>query len=402
MAWKDDLQDASFRGVAFECVSIKDSTSKAQVVHQAPFSDEAIIEDMGKDPRKISITAVFTGDSYKSESDELIDALNERGTGTLVHPIYGICNASVLSHNVDHDADNVDACNISIEFVIGKEEQPFFNALAVPEFDIKKLILNSAYNLQTKLLRLKKLNPSAFFSLVSRIRNAINTARKYLNLAKKAIDNILSPPDFLVGLIDDISQLVTFDTSLSAPAKWRDLFKRINRFSKILDQDDDATLKQTWRAFTVSSHIAAAQSVIEQARTELSNNTESSFTPLELAQVRQSVRQVIQQAITEERATVTANNETDLTDIGNLQLIQVEQIQNYKNIADVLHLQIQDLIEQRPPLTTTTVLTPCTLHWLAHQLYGDYTRADEIQRLNPRLNNPALLLKGMELNVYAR
>ena len=393
MAWKDDLQDASFREITFECVSVKDSVSKAQVIHQAPFSDEAIIEDLGKDPRKISITAVFTGDSYKSDSDELIDALNERGIGVLVHPIYGICNACVLGYNIDHDAENIDACNISIEFVIGKEEQQFFTAKTITKTTTPATIINApATALQSKLTQLNNEDHDALADVVSRIRSGINTARRYLNLAKKTIDDILSPPDYIVGLVDDVSQLLTFDTNISALAKWRDLSHRITRFGKLFEHDKQTSLQQTWRAFTISSHVAVAQAVIDQTRTELSNNqTITSFTPLELALIRQSVRQAIQQAITEER-----QNTSDLT------LISVEQIQVYKTLADEIHLQIQDLIEQRPPLTTTTVLTPCTLHWLAHQLYGDYTRADEIQRLNPRLNNPALLLQGMELNVYAR
>ena len=393
MAWKDDLQDASFRGIAFECVSVKDSTSKAQVIHQAPFSDEAIIEDLGKDPRKISITAVFTGDHYKSDSDQLIDALNERGIGVLVHPIYGICNACVLGHNIDHDAENIDACNISIEFVIGKEEQPFFTPIAITETTSTATIIHApATALQGELTQLNNDDHNTLADVVSRIRSGINTARHSLNLAKKTIDDILSPPDYIVGLVDDVSQLLTFDTNISALAKWRDLSHRITRFGKLFEHDKQTSLQQTWRACVVSNHVALAQAVIAQTRTELSNNqTITSFTPLELALIRQSVRQALQQAITEER-----QNTGDLT------LISVEQIQVYKTLADEIHLQIQDLIEQRPPLTTTTVLTPCTLHWLAHQLYGDYTRADEIQRLNPRLNNPALLLKGMELNVYAR
>lgn len=42
------------------------------------------------------------------------------------------------------------------------------------------------------------------------------------------------------------------------------------------------------------------------------------------------------------------------------------------------------------------------MHWLAHQLYQDFTRAEEIRRLNPDLQNPASLLGGMEITIYAR
>ncbi|MBF7683907.1 DNA circularization N-terminal domain-containing protein [Acinetobacter sp. B5B] len=394
MAWKDELQDASFRGIGFECTSIKDSTSKTQVVHQAPFSDEAIIEDLGIEPRKISITATFTGNTYKADSDQLIDALNERGTGIFIHPIYGLCNASVLSHNIDHEADNVDACNISIELIIGKNQQTFFTQATVPQSTSISTIINvPATALQNELVQLDNQNHTALFNVVSRIRTGINNARNLLHLTKKTIDDALSPPTYITALVDDFSQLATFDTSISALAKWRDLSKRITRLNSLFKHDESINLQQTWRATVVSHHIALAQAVIAQTRRELSQSTSTitSFTPLELALVRQSVRQAIQHAITAEREI-----NSDLT------LINIEQIQTYKRLADEIHLNIQALIEQQPPLTTTIVTMPCTLHWLAHQLYGDYSRASEIQRLNPRLNNPALLLKGMELNVYAR
>lgn len=36
MGWQTDLQDASFRGVQFECTSTSDSIAKALAIHQAP------------------------------------------------------------------------------------------------------------------------------------------------------------------------------------------------------------------------------------------------------------------------------------------------------------------------------------------------------------------------------
>jgi prophage DNA circulation protein len=395
MAWKDDLQDASFRGVPFECISTKDAVSRSQAIHQAPYSDEALIEDMGKDPRKISIQAVFTGEDYKAESDNLIIALDETGSGELIHPIYGICTASVLSHNVDHDAENVDTCYISIEFILGKDQQKtFFVPVAtVDSIDTTTIIDAPATALETALEQLNNADKNQFFTVVNNIRNGINTARSYLNLAKATIEDILSPADYIVGLVDDLSQLVTFDTSISAISKWRDLAKRISRFGNLFTDDDTPTsLKQLWTATQVASTVAVTQQIIESIQADMVAGNEVSLTPIDLAVIRQQNRQVIQAAINTEREQ-TADA---------LQLTSVTQIQIYKDVADQLHLQIQELIETRPPITTTTILVPCSLHWLAHQLYEDYTRADEIRRLNPNLQNPAVLLKGMELTVYAR
>ena len=194
-------------------------------------------------------------------------------------------------------------------------------------------------------------------------------------------------------MVDDLSQLVTFDTSISAISKWRDLAKRISRFGHLFTDDDTPTsLKQLWTATQVASTVAVTQQIIASIQADMVAGNEVSLTPIDLAVIRQQNRQVIQAAI---------NTEREQTDDA-LQLTSVTQIQIYKDVADQLHLQIQELIETRPPITTTTILVPCTLHWLAHQLYEDYTRADEIRRLNPDLQNPALLYAGMELTVYAR
>ena len=154
------------------------------------------------------------------------------------------------------------------------------------------------------------------------------------------------------------------------------------------------------------------QQVVATVRKEMAENKTVSFTPVELAVIRQANRKLIQQAINSERALIAAataaqNNNAGITveddaPASELIFIAMTQIQVYKQLADQIHLQIQELIEVRPPITTTKVLVPCTLHWLAHALYGDMDRADEIRRLNPDLQNPAILRTGMELTVYAR
>jgi prophage DNA circulation protein len=58
------------------------------------------------------------------------------------------------------------------------------------------------------------------------------------------------------------------------------------------------------------------------------------------------------------------------------------------------------VIEARPPMVTHTVAVRSCPRLLAHQLYGDHTRAPEIQRLNA-LADPNFLTPGQELKVYA-
>ena len=415
MGWKDDLQDASFRGVQFECTSTNESGSKSLAVKQAPYSNKANVEDLGNNPLKISIEAIFSGENYKIEMDALWAALVATGSGELIHPVHGVMQVYAESYQIGHVAEEVDACKISIEFLQAEDkERPLFIPIAVPvSIPLYSIPDSPVTALQSVLKKLQQFNPNKFFSFVNKIRDGISAARQFLGTVKGAIENVLSP-DWIVGLIDDATRLATFDTNISAISKWRDVFKRVQRFEKLFQNDDDTpkVMQQTWRAVQVATAVAVTQQVVATVRKEMAENKTVSFTPVELAVIRQANRKLIQQAINSERALIAAataaqNNNAGITveddaPASELIFIAMTQIQVYKQLADQIHLQIQELIEVRPPITTTKVLVPCTLHWLAHALYGDMDRAEEIRRLNPDLQNPAILRTGMELTIYAR
>lgn len=395
MGWAEELQDASFRGVQFECTSTNDATSKALAIKQAPYSNDAEIEDMGNNPRNISINAVYSGDDYKTWLDALEAALLETGSGELIHPVYGIMHVNVVDYTIDHTAESIDSCTISIKFMQAKDKKrELFIPVAVPdEIYTEDIVDVPASALEKYLKKLEVLDQNQFFDAVNNIRNSINTFRDGLNLAKTTIDNVLAPATFVVGLVDDVSRLVTFDANISALSKWRDLVQRVGRFEKLFQNDQSSPqLQQLWRATQIATIVAITQKAIDSSRLELAENKETSLTPIDLALVRQTTRQAIQTAIHTERELIGTD----------LKAVAVSQIQVYKETADQLHLQIQELIEVRPPVTTTRIIVPCTLQWLAHFLYEDMNRANEIRRLNPNLENPAVLRPGMELTVYAR
>ncbi len=391
MGWDTDLQDASFRGVPFECTTTKDTAPKTLAIKQAPYSNEAEIEDMGNDPRRISIQAVYTGHDYLTWVNALEAALSATGPGELIHPVFGVQQVHVVNHEIEHEATSPDFCTISIEFIKAKaDKRELFVPVATPEKIATAIIIDApASALESALEKLKIGDTDKLFNTVNTIRNGIDQARSYLGVAKQTIEDVLSPANWILGLVDDVTKLVTFDTNISALSKWRDVVHRVERFENLFQSDNSTPeLERVWRSTQAASQVAIAQQVIATTRTEMANNQDISFSPVDLALVRKKTREVLQQAIREERA---INSFESIT-----------QIQVYKDVAAQLQDQIQELIETRPPITKTQVSVPCTLHWLAHYLYGDMSRADEIRRLNPDLVNPAVLQVGMELTIYAR
>ncbi|RSN77890.1 DNA circularization N-terminal domain-containing protein [Acinetobacter haemolyticus] len=401
MAWETELQHASFRGVLFDCISVSDSSSKALAAHQAPYSDDAIIEDMGKDAQRIAVQIFLSGSDYLVYLNALETAFSLTGEGEFIHPIHGIKNVNAQNWNVTHNTDTVDGCIIDVDFLVAKADR---KALFIPrslpsELEYTNVILTPAAALQRELEQLKDKDPNLFFTIVNRIGNGLKKARQILGIARSTIDNILSPPTWAVGLIDDVVRLATFEfDDISAISKWRSMIDRVNRVAKIFDEDnanDSPTFKQLWRSISIASSVAAAQTIVKQTRSEMAQNRDINVTPIDLAIVRQQVRKDIQQTIIIERE-ITQDVATQFNIDPALQVAQ------YKTLANDVHDQIQALIETRPPITNTPILLPCTAHWLAHKLYGDMNRAEEIKRLNPSVFNFATLQAGMELITYAR
>lgn len=405
MSWADNLQDASFRGVAFEVERTSDSRSRTQAVYQPPYASSATVEDMGADPRKHSIRAYLLGDDYEIDRERLIAALDTAGAGELVHPIYNRLWVSITNYNVLHSLDMLDGCAIDIECIVAADpaiKPELFRRLTIPTATAADVVLEQPAARVAKLQQqLDYFNPQplTLAQMIDRVRQGIRKATRFLNTATRTLDNLLSPPLWMGGLLSDVAGLARALTpELSFMAEWRSLGKRLDRLADMFDDDDPEPLRYVARHVRVAAVITAAQTVIQ------SESRTPRLTPPDLISVRNDVRQVILTAIAEERAAELAIR-TEQAANPRLPPIQIDataQIRGLKAIADQIQTQIQILLERRPPLIGYRVQLPTNPRLLAHRLYGDHRRATELLRLNPALVNPALMLAGYEVQTYAK
>lgn len=127
MTWADNLLPASFRTIEFDILSTEDEARRALARHSYPYTDGADVEDMGLEERKLSVKAIFYGDDYEERLQAFLSALDERGAGDLVHPVFGAMDSmQVNTYRVSHDEDRPDQCMVSIEFEQSVTEAPFF------------------------------------------------------------------------------------------------------------------------------------------------------------------------------------------------------------------------------------------------------------------------------------
>lgn len=96
MAWRDDYRPGAFRGVPFHLKSSSATGGRRTVLHEYPLRDEPSTEDMGRRARQFSLTMTLIGPDYMARRDQLIEALEAYGPGTLMHPFRGELYVAVL------------------------------------------------------------------------------------------------------------------------------------------------------------------------------------------------------------------------------------------------------------------------------------------------------------------
>lgn len=239
MAWQDTLLDASFRGIIFDCESTRDSARRDVVQHEYPYQDGADAEDLGRKARQLSLTAVFWGDDYDTRLQRFLQALDTPGAGELIHPVFGsIKQAQLLDYSIEHDADSVDACRISLNFVEHTTSQPFFvQQLAAQKAAQTSQLASISRGAGIKafagiIARLRALaNPAQLAAMRGLLAGTIGAIRAQLQeLISVALDLIDAPHAFaadVLGLFSQLADLRGFDAGVWF-ADWQSLSKQLD------------------------------------------------------------------------------------------------------------------------------------------------------------------------------
>lgn len=120
MAWKDEKQKASFRGVPFLVDSDRSKRGRRTVVHEYPKRDVPMVEDMGLATQSFSFSAWVAGADCFTQRDALLKALEEAGAAELVHPWYGRHMVVSTIVEVSHSEREGGVVRFELEFVKGE------------------------------------------------------------------------------------------------------------------------------------------------------------------------------------------------------------------------------------------------------------------------------------------
>ncbi|HGU9904426.1 TPA: DNA circularization protein [Citrobacter freundii] len=436
MAWEDDLQDASFRGVPFDIISTRDSVQRDIAQHEYPYKNGANIEDLGEKPRSVQCQAVFFGDDYETRLQAFIAVLDVRGQGELIHPVFGsMPDMQCYVYQVNHDAESPDYCTIDIQFLQSGLDVAFYardwplsqadaifnqaqaildSASALLENAMKPLRTVRRYMARAKALGVTALNMVAI--LRSEITGFISSTTDFVNFPAAFMTDIQSA----LGLQSaTASSSVSSDSAVYAStpavvmADWAAVKTQAEGVATLpadlVNGEQTATVEMPAnvstsdvRELTAMTRIAVAIELAQQAADLLSDETISAaLSPDDISLITGDARQSVQNAIAAVRDTWASEMATVSSAETSIALQYHPVIEGLRDMALSLQVMEQALIIARPPLIQRTVASDTNLHLLAHLWYGDYTRAGELRLLNPALRDPNTIIQGDVLNGYA-
>jgi prophage DNA circulation protein len=114
--WRRKLGPASFRGVSFHVETVELAGGRRGVKHEYPGKETAYTEDMGRKARSFPVEGYVIGDNYFTLRDALLKALEQPGSGELVHPYYGTRRVFVSEYRVRESTREGGLASFSITF----------------------------------------------------------------------------------------------------------------------------------------------------------------------------------------------------------------------------------------------------------------------------------------------
>jgi prophage DNA circulation protein len=125
MAWFDDMQKASFRGVPFFVTKSDGQIGRRNVVHEYADRDEAYAQDLGLKARVFTLDCFVIGDDVAAQREAVEATFEKYGSGELIHPWRGRMTVSVTDCRPSEGIDQGGRQSWSVTFTqTGKNVQP--------------------------------------------------------------------------------------------------------------------------------------------------------------------------------------------------------------------------------------------------------------------------------------
>lgn len=418
MSWRDRLSPASFRGVEFFVDSTTMKPGRRTVVHEFPGREDVIVDDMGRGPDRFEVKAYVIGADYDQTRDALETALLTPGPGTLVHPTRGRMNVAIEGEPQIEESPKSRGGMATISFSVVKvapgtlAATPATGAQLTAAANIVSSATGRAFLAAFSALGLPE---SYVASAISRVEDAASALAR----ARSAISGALAIADSVTGYLEDFTDgaeaLVSDPASLLGD--FQDLAEDILRAGVRATEATTSALRATQDASSIITNRRTSRQTLAASATmqslgaddaplgttaELSeresDNRRALTNMLRASSIAAVARAAVAMPFTslEEAQAASAQLVAEIEDIA--ADVDDETYIALRNLSVAVSAHLARVASTLPETRTYVVIEDASSIMLAHWIYGDANRADEIVARNS-IKNPGLIPRGTELEV---
>ncbi len=396
MAWRDELRPASFRGVPFFIDGSQFNTGRRVTVHEFPDRDLPYPEDLGKIGRGWKVDGHLIGDDYLTQKRAMIEAVEKKGAGELIHPFYGSLN--VQCGAVSFDEDNREGGFVKVTFQFYEAGD---NRFPLPIED-KAAVLDEKAD---ATLDASKAAFDKSFSIGDLPGFAVDSARTTVaNFADKLSDatkGIRAEADKIADLAFDIRNLkAEVNTLLQSPSLLSSRLQTSFKFLMDALSLPEGKAKAAKLFFAFGSTDAPIVGSTPIRVTERFNRDQ-----LNLLIQNTAIANYAKQVADTEFASVTEARaaRTEFADTIDEQLFKVEDNDTFQTLKDVnaqVAKLLPDIEADLPDIKEYTVFETMPALVVAYDLYEDIELEADIISRNI-ISNPNFISGGTVLEVVS-
>lgn len=449
--WTVPIRQASFKGVNFDVIAVDESFEKSIAEHSYPFLNGADLEDLGLEPQTVKLQAVCFGEGYYIEYKKLLAAIQQRGADVLMHPVRGrMPNMILVSANLRHDAENINYVALDLTFRENVPMKPIFvfehsllakidRYLNLADQYVADLvewwasimeIVAFAYNAKSRILSQWGAVWGCFEQLLQLFELDLLRGDFGLSMGVSKLSFAAQSERALrafVTIIGERAQSRTFNSTLGIKSEFNELERDVvqvlgiprllvtgqaqrpnsaAQFFAMRDKRGEAKVKiapDDVKQLNCLLHLVCCGAMAKTAGRVIEEQAEN-LTPAEIEYVAQQTRAMIVKSLAllrelqrEEQAKAEIGEPNNGAYTANHKLSE-----SLRNIAGELMQMAVAAINQKPPLMVKEVQFDGTLQQVSHAFYNDFSRVDELLRLNPQIRHPNFIEAGTLLNAYAQ
>ena len=145
--WSTFIQNASYKGIVFDCVTTQDEYARVVDRQSIPYRDGVQLDDRAREGYVGDLLAIFVEDDYPDLMFKLVDAINAGGIQEFVHPIHGKMKALVTRAQLSHDAnDSNDSATMALHVEehteVSKGPQPVRTTISARASAVRDKVLS--------------------------------------------------------------------------------------------------------------------------------------------------------------------------------------------------------------------------------------------------------------------